>query len=384
MSVVFIIMLAISWPLSTLIHELGHGLPALWFTKGKVKLIVGVKKPNDTNSISIYAGRLELHMKLNPFKWSYGYCTHEHTGKIPSLIILVGGAGTMFLCASAMVAWYYTQENVHPWIVAFIYSFSFASVLGLRNLIPNEEPFYYNGIKMYNDGYQIKELLNDRLSSHSNMVSKIEYHIRYQEYPEAILLCRQAIDVMPENRALHHKLISILAITKDREALLVALEYMQAKVGLDYFAFMHKGDYYLAKNDFKNALLNFVYATTENPKDAIAYNNLGYARGMLGQYKESIQDLNKAILLDYTQSFAYNNRGYAFLMLGEMNRAYDDLAHSWELDVENAYCFRNFGIYFLKKKQKEIALLFFKKTRELDPNVPMLEKYEKEAAETVV
>ncbi len=379
MSLVFFFMVIFSWLLSTLIHELGHALPSLWFTKGKVKIIIGVEKENDKNSISLYLGRLEIFLKLNPLRWRFGYCTHLATGKAAAFFILINGALTTFLCALALFIWFYNEENVHPWTTTFTYAFLLASVYDLYiNLVPNRKPFYYNGIKMYNDGYQIKHRVFNGYAKYDLLVKRIEDQERFNQFLMAAVECEKAIEEMPKELYFYHKWLENISKTKSQPALLHVLTRIQATIGLDYYSFMHKGSYYLKEQDFEKAEANFNFALQEEPK-ADAYNNRGYTRGLMGKYKESVSDLNHAINLDHKSAFAFNNRGYAFMMLGNMYRAYEDLSHSMDLDPKNAYCYRNFGIYFLKKGFKEVALIFLKKARKMDDTVPMLEQYEKEA-----
>src|SRR3989338_8184593 len=54
-----------------------------------------------------------------------------------------------------------------------------------------------------------------------------------------------------------------------------------------------------------------------NPNDAIAYNNRGYAKDKLGDYKGAIKDYDKAIELNPKLAEAYYNRSYSKNNLGD-------------------------------------------------------------------
>jgi len=63
-------------PFSTLIHELGHGIPALLLTDKKVTLYLG-SYGDPKESFRIQIGRLELFFNKNPFHWKIGLCVLE-------------------------------------------------------------------------------------------------------------------------------------------------------------------------------------------------------------------------------------------------------------------------------------------------------------------
>ncbi|WP_071455053.1 tetratricopeptide repeat protein [Gloeomargarita lithophora] len=68
-----------------------------------------------------------------------------------------------------------------------------------------------------------------------------------------------------------------------------------------------------------------------NPKDTIPYNNRGYAKNKLGNYRGAIQDLDPAIQLYPGFAAAYFWRGVTSLKLGDRYSAKTDLLKAKEL-----------------------------------------------------
>ena len=74
----------------------------------------------------------------------------------------------------------------------------------------------------------------------------------------------------------------------------------------------------------------------ENPKFAAAYNNRGFVYWKLGNYKQAIEDCNKAIELNPKYAQAYKNRGSAYGNLGDFRQAIEDIKTAGRLGDESA------------------------------------------------
>ena len=59
--------------LSIFFHEMGHAIPVLFMSKGKVSIYVG-SFGNKGASLKIAIGRLDMYFKYNPFLWTRGIC----------------------------------------------------------------------------------------------------------------------------------------------------------------------------------------------------------------------------------------------------------------------------------------------------------------------
>jgi superkiller protein 3 len=72
-----------------------------------------------------------------------------------------------------------------------------------------------------------------------------------------------------------------------------------------------------------DAVAAFQQAVTLKPEWPAAQNNLGYAYGSLGKWKEAIAAHKEAIRLKPDYAGAYFNLGYAYLRSGNKNGAVD-------------------------------------------------------------
>jgi len=68
-----VITLSVLRPLTTFIHEMGHAIPSLLYTKGIVTIYVGSYGDPD-KSIHFTVGRLKVYFKYNPLLWDSGLC----------------------------------------------------------------------------------------------------------------------------------------------------------------------------------------------------------------------------------------------------------------------------------------------------------------------
>ncbi len=148
-------------PFSTLVHELGHGIPALLFTNKKVTLYLG-SYGNPKDSFKFVIGRLELFLHKKPLHWKIGLCAFEqHTLSINKLLfIYVMGPLTslgLSIILSYIVFFGELSENV-KFIVFFFNVTTYYEFY--RDIVPHNEPIeLHDGTKIFNDGKQIVELL---------------------------------------------------------------------------------------------------------------------------------------------------------------------------------------------------------------------------------
>jgi tetratricopeptide (TPR) repeat protein len=73
------------------------------------------------------------------------------------------------------------------------------------------------------------------------------------------------------------------------------------------------------------------------------------------RYDALIIVTNVIIQNDPNNAFAYNNRGFAKMQLGDYNAARIDIDKSIQLDTSNSYAFKNLGLLFLRLNQTDSA-----------------------------
>ena len=101
---------------------------------------------------------------------------------------------------------------------------------------------------------------------------------------------------------------------------------------------------------------------------AKAYNNRGNVQAALGESKRSLQDLNRAILIDPKYTAAYYNRAITRQDLGEFDKALEDYSAVLEINPEHVAALFYRGLIREKLGRRRDAEKDFMKAYELAPD----------------
>ena len=104
-----------------------------------------------------------------------------------------------------------------------------------------------------------------------------------------------------------------------------------------------------------------------DPKDVIAWNNLGKALGQQGKTEEEIAAYRKAVKLDPKHAAAWNNFGVALGQQGKYAEAMEALGKAVKLDPKDAAAWCNLGIALGKQGKTEEEIAAHRKAVKLDP-----------------
>lgn len=181
-------------PLTVLVHELGHGLPALLLTKEKVKLFIG-SHGDPYRSVHFQFGRLEIYFKYNPILWNHGLCVSESTDITinKQLIIILFGpiASLSFGISTSYYAFANDTHGSFKLISIFIFTSSLIDFF--QNIIPRKNPIQlFDGSIVYNDGEQLKQVLKYKTVP-SQFNKGVKYYNNFQ-FPEAAKQFHQIIN----------------------------------------------------------------------------------------------------------------------------------------------------------------------------------------------
>lgn len=136
-----------------------------------------------------------------------------------------------------------------------------------------------------------------------------------------------------------------------------------------------------------------------DPKNAVAYNNLGVAYTMLEQYQNGIDACSKAIQIDSEFQLAKNNLNWAmderakvveaiklqeqttdknidfyiehglnYFKIGVYDKSIELWSEALKLDANNTKALNNIGTAFMMKYQYDDAISIYRKVIELEPN----------------
>ncbi|HRH37145.1 MAG TPA: hypothetical protein PK760_02295, partial [Flavobacteriales bacterium] len=190
--VALFLLFALLRPLTTLLHELGHAIPALLFTRGPVSVVIGVPKnlPKDPLFRLL---RLRVWISRNPLLWLGGYCSHELTRTRWEEVIIVLN-GVVFSALIAVLSTYLSFVfELHGFVRTLLILLTTSTVLDIfLNLVPSGKPVKLpDGRNTFNDGELIRRLLtkaSDRSWSSAIRLSSSGKHAEAWEIYERALL----------------------------------------------------------------------------------------------------------------------------------------------------------------------------------------------------
>jgi protein O-mannosyl-transferase len=115
----------------------------------------------------------------------------------------------------------------------------------------------------------------------------------------------------------------------------------------NWFAYTNRGGEYNSLGNYRQAIEDLNRAIEIKPGYAEAYNNRGIAHGYLGNYRQAIDDYSRAIEIKPGYARAYNNRGTAYAYLGNHRQAIEDFSRAIEIKPDYADAYFNRGFDYL-------------------------------------
>jgi len=132
---------------------------------------------------------------------------------------------------------------------------------------------------------------------------------------------------------------------------------------------LDRGNAYLIKGQYDEAISDYNKALQINPKLAEAYCARGRTYLLKGEYEQAMSDLNKAIEMNPRLAEAYYNRGDAYGSKGQFDEALSDFNKALEINPKLTKAHFNRGIAYLHKGQYGNAISDFSKTLEMNPKL---------------
>ena len=347
--------------ITTLIHELGHAIPSLFFTKEEVIICVGSYE-NLTKSQGIQFGRLKVFFTLNLFNWNSGLCLHKGvTSFFQKFLIILGGPLASLLIGLLMIfgirnGWVQESLVVVPMFLLVSALWDFIS-----NILPHSQPLVtHNGNVVYNDGYQLKQLLIQNRMPVPYQQALTAYH--QQKYDKVVQLLQTSTLANSQMQRLYvESLLQMGELTQAEETF---YQYFgeQKLTGVDWALI---GQIKMAQQEHRNAIVAFDRAIYLDFKNPLLLNQKGLCHTSLTEYEKAIESFSKCILYqpDFYDSLA--NRAYAFIQIEQYQAATRDLAFALKLNPTYGKTFFNLGLLEKAEGRKAPALTYFNKAKEL-------------------
>ena len=140
--------------ITTLLHEIGHAIPALMYTDEDVRILLGTYNYDETWSFTI--GRLTIHYKFNLFHWRQGLCSHSRSARWQEEAWITAGGPLM----SFLVVWVSIGMIMYLRTDAAYYFFSILALSSIIDLVLNmrRESIFLDDASfdvLHTDGFQL-------------------------------------------------------------------------------------------------------------------------------------------------------------------------------------------------------------------------------------
>jgi tetratricopeptide (TPR) repeat protein len=323
----YILALLVLRSITTLVHELGHALPALFFTEKMVTVHVGTYG-DLTNSYKVEFGRVQIFFRFNLLDWQKGLCEHQGITNIWKALIVTAGGPIASLFISIPLFLIVLNRSLSEFQLTLTMAFVLAAMIDFFvNIIPAGKPIQlHDGTSILNDGAKISMLFSRlRLpEQYLELESKFEQKL----YEEVIEGSRRLLDEGHKDKAYYELLILALVQEKRYEDALDVYETYRENFKLKYRNYREIGSIYMKMNNYEEAMKYFNYCLHIEYKDADVLNELGYLKIQQGRYQDALADLDAAIEYSPEKINTYLNRGLAKTRLKDYPGAYQDFMKS--------------------------------------------------------
>jgi tetratricopeptide (TPR) repeat protein len=357
-----ILVIVVIRPFTTIVHELGHALPALVFQPKPVTMFVG-SYGDTTHSFTIRVGRLTMSFKKSLLRWQLGCCNTNYLQMPKAAAILILLNGVLFSVLIATVSMYFAfQPDVHGFFKLVAVLFMGSALLDIiSNLLPRK--FYYQGSLHYSDGMLL--LLLNRHKRIMNLAYKVAELQKKGEHTLALQHIDELLQLKDDKVKFYEFIFLVLSAQNEMQRANDILE-LTKDILMSSDSYLTAGIVKLRLRKFDEAIEMNSKALEINKQDPNAFNNRGFCNILMHKYSEAIPDLNNAIQINPQFAYAYNNRAYAKIKLGLLDEVLIDLEQSKKLDENNAYVYGNFGVYYLEQNKLSEALTAFHKAQSLE------------------
>ena len=201
-----------------------------------------------------------------------------------------------------------------------------------------------------------------------NMYKEVVLSYREGNYEDAVSICKELINLAPDN-ALYHNTFGIILHKMKRyvEALIekqkaVELESDSAEYRNSLGITLH------ALKRYDEALTEYYKAIELDPNDAFYHNNLGITLDYIERYDEALIEMQKAVELEPDNAEYRNSLGVTLHNMKRYDDALIELQKAVALGPDNAKYHNSLGVTLHNMKRYDEVLIEKQKAVELEPD----------------
>lgn len=370
----FFISLYFVRPLTVLIHELGHAIPAFLLTRKKVLVYVG-SYGSPKHCLRLPLGVMDIYLHYIPFSWNKGVCIPGAKEISVNKQIIYTLTGPMASLMVAVIALYFRQNTEgYSYLGFFLILFLCSAVFDLfHNLIPNQNPIILDdGKETFNDGKSLAILFRFRKLEKNCKEAYPLYQSK--KYKEAYALIKKAIEQGAEHPLFYKLAISCLANGGPSANNLDFLRKTQTSNHIDKEDLINIGACYSMLEQNEDATKIFKDLLSSDPKNFYAHANLGYLDLSDKKYESALEKFTLVTTLNPKFPYGYACRGMSKIYLGDLESGLQDIRVALSLNPDDPSSHSALGVYEIKRREYSKALQHFEKARTLNPNIHKIEQ----------
>ena len=368
-------------PITVLVHELGHAIPALLFTQKPVTIYVG-SYGDRSKSLFFNLGRLQSFVSYDIFQSQMGLCYHSSAKTIQqTLLIILGGPLASLLFGLLLIV--LVSNFIFPPMLNFVFYMLLVSAIFdfFVNMIPSKNPSYlFDGTPVYNDGNSFFKLLKESKYP-ENYFKAIDFYSK-EKNKRAIHNFHSVLEEGYTDKVVYNKLIAAYVNDQQYHRALNIYNTMLTQHQLNNEEYHNLAITYWKLKNYERAILacnkilnkNIALDSSNiNPQTILLR---GKSHLKLNQIEIAIEDFNQAISInsEFT-SLGYSFRGLAKIKSHQLLDGKEDLDIAHALSPNNPHTIFHLGIYFYKKQDFNKAMDLFKKAQSIDETILDLEHY---------
>jgi len=364
-----------SFLINIILHELGHAIPILCWSKGNVAIFIG-SHGNERGSFRWRIGRLELYVLKNPILWCRGGLCRPQDRLSPVRQMLCIAMGPAASLVTALLCWWLLSRNVMTGDAGI--AVTALLIVAASLLVGSVFPSYRlrvatSGKLLYNDARLFLRTWKQRKLP-PEYWEALEYGGK-KMYREAAGVCESLILEGHNDAEILRLANGCHLALRNFDRAMELRELIRAKYGFSADDYVNDGFYKCQLGKYEQARTSFLKALEIERENPLALYNYGYVLVVLGYPKESLPYFEKVIRVRPLFAYVYAGRAWARMNLGEWEEGLADVEKSLEADDQHAEAWRVKGLYHFEKRSMEEAYRAFARAKELDHYLPFVDEW---------
>lgn len=358
--------------LNVFLHELGHAIPIMFWSKKIVTIYIGSLGDPD-RSFRLRFGRLQLYLKYNPFLWFRGMFVPGERLSVNKMIFYMsmGPMVTILITITCLFA-LKTMELDSPQIIVLVTimviggMYVFSSAIPWGRLITT-----HSGMGIRNDMTQIVQLW--KMRNMPEVYWEAWEKFKAKEYMQASDLLEEEIGKGDPGVVLLRFAASAHLQSGRYDRAETVLGYIRDRYRFSLEDKINDGCHKIMVGRYREAITIYSELLTLHYNNFLILNNMGYALIAAGEPEKALWYLDRGLTLAPRFVHLYSNRGWARMQLHQWEEGMADTQQALKLNDAHADGYRNLGLYALEKGQNEEAKAHLLKAKSLDAQVQFVD-----------